>query len=68
MTIIAKNFILNLKKTEDQTIGTATLCPLCKRNNRDCNYGDIACEAVMGLDASVEESEAWEIVDVLNGD
>jgi hypothetical protein len=61
MSIIARNFEPKTKPNGDQTVGTATLCPICKHNNKDCNYGDIACDAVMALDTSVEESEAWQM-------
>lgn len=55
--MVTKNFSLKFKIANDQTIGTATLCPLCKHNNVDCVYGDCACDAVMALDASVEKNE-----------
>lgn len=52
-----KNFDLKLKMTDDQTVGTATLCPLCKHDGNDCNRNDMACDAVIALDTSIEESE-----------
>lgn len=59
--MVTKNFSLKFKIANDQTIGTATLCPLCKHNNIDCVYGDYACGAVTALDTSVEESEMGEV-------
>ena len=56
VTILTKNFDLKLKMTNDQTVGTATLCPLCKHNGKDCNRNDMACDAVIALDTSIEEN------------
>ena len=54
------NFTLNLKLRDDQTYGTATLCPLCEHNGTTCKYMDMACNAVLSLDdscnGSIEES------------
>jgi hypothetical protein len=54
MSIIARNFEPKTKPNGDQTVGTATLYPIYKHNNKDCNYGDIACDAVITLDTYSE--------------